>query len=219
MGNINKARYWVGICYPENMLDDWQDNIGDILEYPYCYCIHDKDHLGTYKAKRSKDDQRQRKIHVHIFIAFPNTTTKKHVEELFNKLSKDGTVCCPGAEAVVNPMNKYEYLIHNTETAKKQGKYLYDKNERIEGNNFDIGSYVQITTKDIREIKKELGQMILELRITNYADFYEELINSFDDRYYDVVSSYYGFFDKIITGNYHKYIECRDQERENYYPE
>ena len=43
MGEINKARYWVAICYPENMKEDWQECIGDLIEYPYCYCIHDKD--------------------------------------------------------------------------------------------------------------------------------------------------------------------------------
>lgn len=215
MGEINKARNWVAICYPENMREDWQEEIGDIIEFPYAYCIHDKDHLGTYKPKQKKADQRQRKLHVHIFISFPNTTTKKHAEEVFNKLSAEGKKCSPGAEAVINPKNKYDYLIHDTPTAKKQGKYLYSPDERIEGNNFDIGSLIQITTKDIRDIKKELGSLIIDCRITNFADFYVEVVNNFGDEHYDVISSYSSFFDRIIKGNYHKYLEYLEDEREN----
>lgn len=216
MGEINNARYWVGICYPENMIDDWKDVIGDYLEYPYAYCVHDKDHLGTYKPKRKKDDQRQRKLHVHVFLAFPNTTTKKHAENIFNKLSAEGKKCCPGAEAVINPKNKYNYLIHDTETAKKQGKYLYPKEERIEGNNFDIGAYIQITTKDLRNIKRELGNLIRDLRITNFIDFYNEVENNFDDQYFEVMSNNSSFFDKLIKGNYHKFMEYEKEEAKNY---
>ena len=40
-----KNRYWSGIAYPENMIDTWQDDIGDIVQLPYAYCIHDKDLL------------------------------------------------------------------------------------------------------------------------------------------------------------------------------
>ena len=207
MGEINKARYWVAICYPENMKEDWQECIGDLIEYPYCYCIHDKDHLGTYKPKRKKDDERQRKVHVHIFIAFPNTTTKRHAEEVFEKLAADDKKCSPGAEAVVNPENKYKYLIHATETAKKQGKYLYSESERIEGNNFDIGAYVQITTKVVRDIKRELGDMIISRSITNFADLYCEVVSNYDDTYFEVLTSYASFFEKITRGNYQKFVD------------
>jgi hypothetical protein len=27
-----KVKLWEGICYPENMRDDWQDEIDDILQ-------------------------------------------------------------------------------------------------------------------------------------------------------------------------------------------
>ena len=202
MGEINKARYWVAICYPENMKEDWQDCIGDLIEYPYCYCVHDKDHLGKYKPKRKKDDERQRKLHVHIFIAFPNTTTLKHAEEVFDRLSREGKRCSPGAEAVINPENKYKYLIHDTETARKQGKYLYPKEERIEGNNFDIGAYIQLTTKAVRDMKRNLGDYIISASITNFADLYIDVSMNFDDDYFEVLTTYASLFEKIVRGNY-----------------
>lgn len=29
-----KVKLWEGICYPENMLEDWQEEIDDILQVP-----------------------------------------------------------------------------------------------------------------------------------------------------------------------------------------
>lgn len=39
-----KVKLWEGICYPENMLEDWQEEIDDILQVPFAYAIHDIDH-------------------------------------------------------------------------------------------------------------------------------------------------------------------------------
>lgn len=76
-----KARYWVGVGYPENMRADWQTSIGEVLQLPYEYCIHDKDVDGA---------QDSRKTHVHIMVAFPNTTTYKAALSVFQGLSADG---------------------------------------------------------------------------------------------------------------------------------
>lgn len=36
-----KVKLWEGICYPENMRDDWQDEIDDILQVPFAYAVHE----------------------------------------------------------------------------------------------------------------------------------------------------------------------------------
>ena len=35
MAKIDKARFWTGVLYPENMREDWKEVIGDTLQYPY----------------------------------------------------------------------------------------------------------------------------------------------------------------------------------------
>ena len=40
-----KVKLWEGICYPENMRDDWQDEIDDILQVPFAYAVHDNSYL------------------------------------------------------------------------------------------------------------------------------------------------------------------------------
>ena len=36
MAKIDKARFWTGVLYPENMREDWKEVIGDTLQYPLC---------------------------------------------------------------------------------------------------------------------------------------------------------------------------------------
>lgn len=212
-----KARYWTGVLYPENMIASWQEEIGDILQVPYVYCIHDKDHLAEYKTgKTSKeaDRERDRKIHVHIIIAFPNTTTYNHVMNTFLKLSKDGERCINKCESVTNIRNTYEYLLHNTETAKKQKKYQYPANERITGNNFDIGAYEQLSVQEKQNMKIELSDAIIQHNITNYADFYKFARSNYDTEYLEIVTSYSSHFERLTRGNYHTTdIEAEIQRR------
>lgn len=208
-----KARYWTGVLYPENMIDDWQTEIGDILQLPYAYCIHDKDHLAEYKAgKTAKKDvqERDRKKHVHIIIAFPNTTTYNFALETLKKLSKDGARCINKCESVTNIRNVYEYLLHNTETAKKQKKYLYPVNERITGNNFDIGAYEQLGVKEKQDMKIELGDVIIEHNFTNYSDFYMFVRSNMDAEYMEILTTHSGHFEKLTRGNYQRF----EMERE-----
>ncbi|MEF2860074.1 MAG: Rep family protein, partial [Collinsella sp.] len=78
---IAKARYWWAVLYQENMRPDWRETIDDLLQLPYAYCEHTAD-----KDSRSE----HRKDHVHIIVAKSNTTSYKHIMEVFNLLSAPG---------------------------------------------------------------------------------------------------------------------------------
>ena len=54
----------------------------------------------------------------------------------------------------------YNYLIHDTEDSRKKHKHQYDKSERITGNNFDIGSYEQLSVDEKNSILVELEKLI-----------------------------------------------------------
>lgn len=191
----SKARYWTGVLYPENMRKDWETEIGDLLQQPYAYCKHDADKDGA-------DDER--KAHVHLIIAFPNTTTYKHVLSIMNKLSAEGKTAINTVQTVSNIRHMYEYLIHNTDSCRKKGKCLYEKSKRISGNNFDIGSYEQISLADKNRMAKELCDVILSQGIVNFADFYGYVVNNYDLEYFEIIKSYSGFFERLIKGNFHR---------------
>lgn len=201
MAKIDKARFWTGVLYPENMREDWKEVIGDTLQYPYAYCQHSQD-------KDSKSEHR--KDHVHLIVAFPNTTTYKHALNVMDLLSAEGKKAINKCEAVVGIRNVYDYLIHDTEDCRKKGKEQYDPSERITGNNFDIGAYEQLGIAEKNEMFLEMGQAIREHGFTNYMDFYEYVVDTYDDmNYIEVMRAYSSHFERLTRGNHHKWEQGR----------
>lgn len=201
---INKARYWTAVLYPENMVEDWEILIGDIVQYPYAYCLHNAD--IDSKSEHRKD-------HVHIILAMPNSTTYKHAKNIFDLLSAEGKQALNKCEAVVSIRSAYDYLIHDTETCRKQGKHLYDVSERITGNNFDIGAYEQLSTVEKNEMFVKLGQAIKENNFCNYMDFYDFVIEEFvskDVNYIEVLKSNSGHFERLTKGNFQRQIQLEN---------
>ena len=186
---VEKAKYWVAVLYPESMIDNWQDNISDILQVPYSYCIHNKDKDGH------KGD---RKIHLHLILAFPNTTTYNHALSLFKQLQPSCMIC----KKVINIRYMYNYLIHDTDSCRKSHKYLYNITERIDGNNFDIGSYEQISLEEKKKMCRELAKVVIDKNITNMADLYMMVINNLSVDYEEVCINYSGFLSNICKGVY-----------------
>ena len=191
MSTKTKGRYFLAVLYPENMRKEWQDEMGDLLGYPYAYCIHDKD--------KTKDGD-ERKTHVHMIVAFPTTTTMQHAMTIFSKLSADGKKALNKIEIASSIVNAYNYLIHDTESCRKLKKHLYEKSERITGNNFDIGNYEQISTADKDRMLKELCDYIIENEITNFADMYIQVTQNFDTPYFTVLKLYSGLLERLTRG-------------------
>ncbi len=189
-----KARYWVGVGYPENMRPDWRDVIGEVTQLPYAYCVHDKDVDG---------DADDRKEHVHILLAFPNTTTYKSALGILQELSAPGKKAFNTVQKVHNVRFMYDYLIHDTEDSRKKNKHQYSPKERITGNNFDIGAYEQISVADRQRIRREIAMMIFENReITDYSDLYMYVVTNCDPEYEDVLCANSGHFWRLCGGAY-----------------
>lgn len=190
---INKARYWLGVLYPENMIEDWDTKCGDILQVPFAYCVHDSDH---------NIDGEDRKTHVHFVLVFANTTTYKHALSVFKLLGENAINTC---EAAVNIKHAYNYLIHDTETCRKLGKFQYPATSRIEGNNFDIGAYEQITQEEKNEMLREMLDFCVDHSLKDITSFYMIYPKITDPRYFDVFKTYGSLIERICKGNHHRF--------------
>lgn len=198
---ITSARYWVGVLYPENMRADWEEQIGDIVQLPYAYCKHTLD-------RDSKSEHR--KDHVHMILAFSNTTTYQHAMNIFSLLSAEGKRAINKCEACISIRGSYDYLIHDTETSRKLGKELYDRSERITGNNFDIGAYEQLDAAAKQEIFVELSRAIKDNGIFNYMDFFDFVLDTYEDaNYMEIMRTYSSHFQRLCDGNYQKWQQGR----------
>lgn len=195
---ISKARYWMAILYPENMVDNWQDSISSLLQVPYCYIIHDKDLCR---------DGEQRKVHVHIMIALANTTTYGAALSIFKTLqAPDRPSPIPNDEIrqVRFVRNVYDYFIHNTEESRKLNKHLYQASDRHCGNGFDIGSYEQLGQAEKDQMLLSITDFIFDHNIENFADLVYHVRNSFDDEYFSIVKSNANYFQALTRGVFHQ---------------
>ena len=91
-----KVKLWEGICYPENMRDDWQDEVDDILQVPFAYAVHDIDH-----DQKSK----QRKTHAHVIVVWGGNTTRKAIINVLNRLSEDCQLYEQGASELESDLD------------------------------------------------------------------------------------------------------------------
>lgn len=190
---INKSRYWNGILYTENMVDNWRELLPDYFQIPCAYCVHGED----------VDEQgEERKEHVHVLGAFGNTTTKKHAKEVFNTLSKPGKICCSTAQAAISVRHSWNYLIHDTEGSRKAGKHLYDVSDRVEVNGFDIGFYEQVSAKEKHEMVYELSGVVIDRQVTTLSEFFCIVRAEYDFRHFESLLANNAYFDRLCRGVY-----------------
>jgi hypothetical protein len=102
------STWWSGTCYHHEQLDHIISST-DIRAY--AYILHDKDE--------------NKKPHYHFLVQF----YKNQRGSWFKQFSTEdmGLVFI---QACHNPQSAFDYLIHDTPTARKQKKYLYDPSER-----------------------------------------------------------------------------------------
>lgn len=196
---FGKNRQWSAILYPENMREDWKDEIDNLVQLPFAYCLHDKG------LELESGDHR--KAHLHLILVWPAPTTQKHAMEVFDRLSAPGRKALSTCEPVYNARRMYDYLIHDTEDSKKKGKFQFDPSERITGNNYDIGAYVQVSQTEKNEAFDDLTAFILDNDISNFADFIAMAAGAFSEQrelYRDVIRGWSGYFERLIKGQYHR---------------
>jgi len=188
-----KVKLWEGILYPENMREDWQEEIDDILQVPFAYCIHDID-----RDSKSK----HRKTHVHLIVVWGGNTTRRAIVNVFNRLSAEGKKCCSTAEPVNNIRHAYDYLIHDTDSCRKKGKEPYPPEARIEGNNFDIGSLEQLSTKDKQDMLFELVSFIMVGGYETINDFTRDALKEYPEQYREIIIGYNSILERYCRGNF-----------------
>lgn len=210
---VTKARFWWAVLWCENMVEGWQDNIDNLLQgIPYAYCIHDKD------FEKEGDPQLPRKLHVHLMIAYGNTTTYKHAMHIFSRFNAPGKSCVNTCEACMKVRYAFNYLIHDTKYCEKirlrdaadgrqPTKFLYPFKERIQGNNFDIGLYEQLSTEDRHNYIRRMDKLLIDSKIYDYSVAAEVFGADDDPVVFDTFLGHSSHFERMCKGIYLR--ECR----------
>jgi hypothetical protein len=143
------ATWWSGTCYHLEQLNAIIQST-DIKSYAYILHDKDKDESGELK-----------KAHYHFLVQL----FRNQRGSFFKQFSTDdmGIVF---VQPCYHPKSAFDYLIHDTITARKQNKYLYPENERI-------STLDDLTSDDKLDENAELWADLNDLldNKTNWYDF------------------------------------------------
>lgn len=201
MAKSDKVRFWVGVLWCDSMVPDWRDRLELTLQIPYAYCVHDKDTTPHGDPK---------KPHVHMMVCYGNTTTQNSIVSMFNDLSLEGHQCCNAAYKVRGVKLQFDYLIHDTLGARKEGKYLYDPSERVTGLGWDTEAFNQLQQIDKLKVLMELHDDIKAANITTFIGLYEYIMRTYDMSYFEIFLTYSAHFDRLVKS---QYLRNRDDDR------
>lgn len=124
----------------------------------YAYILHDKD---------KKKDGSKREPHWHIYIRMDNSYDFEYIAKRFN-------VPVQQVQGVKYRFsNCLNYLTHNTEEAKKEGKYLYDDEEVKSNFEWKKERQKAIDEENRKNRKSEIIELIANgtIRKFNYFDY------------------------------------------------
>ena len=165
MSNENqkpKGTQFTFLLYPENLPDDWETRLRE-LDIPMAISpLHNKDidnEMGGFK-----------KPHYHGIAMYKNPITRDGMTKRLNRaLAHDGCKnCVPKVQFLVKGIKStYLYLTHESESAKEEGKHVYDSSEIKLLNNFDISRYVVLDVHEKEELLQELIELIYNNGLTN----------------------------------------------------
>lgn len=180
-----KKRNWAFVLYPESAPSDWRD----ILSQTGLACavspLHDKDLDPTGMPK---------KAHYHVIACYSGPTSFNVVKTLTASLNQ------PIPQPLEQVRGYYRYFTHKDNPEKFQ----YDESGISTINGFNILDFVELSRREVNEIKLKLQDLIRSADLLEYSDFMDLLADSDMPTEYDVAASNTFFFEKYISSRRNK---------------
>lgn len=176
----SKKRYWSAVFYPESLPDDWKEQL-TLTGLPIAISpLHDRDSNPTGEHKKE---------HYHILMCYPGPTTFSCVNRICESLGQ------PIPLPLESVIGMYRYHVHQDNPEKAQ----YSDSDREFLNGFDIHSYVELTKKEIRDMKIQITQYINSQDIVEYSTLVDFLIENEQFELADVAMCNTLYFDRYIA--------------------
>ncbi|MCG2243429.1 hypothetical protein K4S32_11155 [Staphylococcus epidermidis] len=187
--------------------EEWKQQVIDEVSEigknsEFCYFIfHDQDRLENGNKKP---------LHVHIVAKFKNAKTIRSLMKQLN-ISRAENI-----SSVKSYKGALMYLLHITNQARKDGKFVYSMNdlymygsEIIEDERFKFKHYNTITGgngNEEKEVKQEINERlknvlndILEKGAKVGKKLVDDLKEEFPENHKDVVDAYYSYYNKFLN--------------------
>ena len=141
-----KARFFTFLLYPDSVPADWVNRL-ELLDVPIAISpLHDLDKSGV-------DGQEYKKAHWHVIYVAKNPVTTDSVRVKIKRLL--GSESVSHVQVVSTSMeNMYLYLTHESKDAIAKNKHVYNKQDIIHLNNFDIDRYIVLDVEEKERVAK-----------------------------------------------------------------
>lgn len=192
MAKQTKKRNWALIAYPESLPKDWEQIITE-TGLPACISpLHDKDEKEDAPGELKKP-------HYHIILCYPGPTTSNTVKELAGRLN------APTWKPVESVKGAVRYQTHKDNPEKAQ----YDAQDMKFLNGFDPADYCDLTATELRQLTRQVLDIINKEGLFEYADLID-LLNSLSLQdadqgdLFDFATSHTFFLNNYLTSKRNK---------------
>lgn len=192
MSKKAKARDFTFILYPESIPDNWVSKLEELGIEMAVSPLHDKDKkekkevadiinnkMWEWSAEEMEEYKKNpgyKKEHYHVIYVAKNPVTSEAVRNKVRRsLGKDSL---NKVQYVDNVESMYAYLTHESSSAKEEGKHVYDKNDIIHLNDFDIENYVSLSQGEKKKVSNEIIDIIHDNKLSNYFQLEEFVRNN-----------------------------------------
>lgn len=157
-----RTRNWAVIIYPDDLPEDWADEVDEHLVKWVQSPLHDQD----YNA-----DGEPKKPHYHTLFMFENVKTQAQVSEFFKGIfgeSENGTIVGVAApQQVSDRCAVVRYMAHLDNPSKAQ----YDPAEIVGHNGADPAEILRYSATEMQNMVISMEEYIEENEITELCDF------------------------------------------------
>lgn len=188
MSKKSKYRDFTFLLYPESIPEDWETKLSKMDIEMAISPLHDKDKIEGETLSETIEELEHQKIfngwseekyaeemdkviwkkpHYHVIYIAKNPVTAHAVRMRIQRLLGKESL------AVVQPINSsvksvYEYLTHESKSAKEENKHIYDKDDIKHLSGFDINNYLTLSKGEENKMMNKLVDIIVDNGIENY---------------------------------------------------
>ena len=183
-----KQRYFMFLLYPESIPENWVQQLEEMGIEMAISPLHDSDKWDGEDLERIQSELEGQKIfndwseqryaeelekaifkkpHYHVIYIAKNPITTDGVRtNIKRRLGEDSVAKVKAIETSVK--NVYDYLTHESKSAIKKGKHIYDKKDIKHLSGFDIDNYITLSRGEERNMMSQLIELIFDREIENY---------------------------------------------------
>lgn len=205
-----RTRNWTTIFYPEDLPDDWIEQLNN-LHFKWVQSpLHDQD---------VNPDGKPKKVHYHVLLLFDVVKTEKQITDMLKEIygeSESGSIIgVAKPEKVTDRGALVRYFAHMDNPEKAQ----YDIADIVGHNGADPAELLRFSATETREMIIAMEEYIEKNHIIELSDFSAAIRYEYPEWHTLLCTKMTLYFTAFIRSCRHKVLKCIDPKTGEYLDE